>query len=145
MSGEFEAAPMPSEMPLSLCRLLDPRVLADPYPLYRLLRERDRVYWDPYLHAWVVTGYAEVVTVLQRFSADRAPGPDQLVAMGVPELEPLARVMIKQMLFMDGASHARLRALCSAAFTSRRVTELRTKIQGIADGLLERVIGAGEM
>ena len=45
------AAAQPTDIPLSLCRLLDPRVLADPYPLYRELRERDRVYWDPYLHA----------------------------------------------------------------------------------------------
>lgn len=32
---------------LSLCQLLDPAVLADPYPLYRKLRERDLVHWDP--------------------------------------------------------------------------------------------------
>ena len=28
------------------------------------LREHDPVYWDPYMHAWVVTSYPEVVTVL---------------------------------------------------------------------------------
>ncbi len=146
MTGDVAAsAAMPSEMPLSLCRLLDPRVLADPYPLYRRLRERDRVYWDHYLHAWVATGYAEVVTVLQRFSADRTPTPEQLVAMGVAELEPMARVMVKQMLFMDGASHSRLRGLCSSAFTGRRVAELKEKIQGIADRLLDHVADDGEM
>lgn len=31
---------------LSLCQLLDPAVLADPYPLYRRLREQDPVHWD---------------------------------------------------------------------------------------------------
>ena len=35
-----KAAPDPS---LSLYQLLDPAVLADPYPLYRRLRERGRV------------------------------------------------------------------------------------------------------
>ena len=55
---------------------LDPEVLADPYPLYRRLREEAPVHWDPYLHAWVVTRYEDVVTVLTRYSADRAPSPE---------------------------------------------------------------------
>jgi cytochrome P450 len=42
---------------LSLLRLLNPDVLADPYALYRALREHDPVHWDPYMHAWVVTSY----------------------------------------------------------------------------------------
>ena len=41
--------------PVSLYHLLDPEVLADPYPLYRQLREQDPVHGDPYLHAWVVS------------------------------------------------------------------------------------------
>src|ERR1700722_65280 len=85
----------------SLYQLLDPDVLADPYPLYRRLRESDPVAWDPYLHAWVVTNYAGVLTVLHKFSADRTPMPDQLAAMGLQSLEPVAAVMVRQMLFMD--------------------------------------------
>ena len=86
---------------LSLYHLLDPEVLADPYPLYRQLREEDPVHWDPFLHAWVVTRYADVVTVLERFSADRTPTPDQLAAMGMAALGPIAQVMVRQMLFLD--------------------------------------------
>ena len=56
---------------LSLYQLLDPEVLADPYPLYHHLRTEVPVHWDPYLHAWVVTRYADVITVLHDFSADR--------------------------------------------------------------------------
>ncbi len=70
----------------SLARLLDPEVLADPYPLYARLREQDPVHWDPYLHAWVVTRYADVVTVLQQLSADRTPTPEQLAALGIGAL-----------------------------------------------------------
>ena len=130
---------------LSLYRLLDPEVLADPYPLYGALRERDRVQWDPFLHSWVVTGYAEVLTVLHKFSADRTPTPERLKAMGLPQLEPFAAVMVKQMLFLDGATHARLRGLCSAAFTSRRVQGLKDQIQDIADDLIDKVAASGRM
>ena len=49
---------------LSLYHLLDPEVLANPYPLYHRLRSEDPVHWDPFLHAWVVTRYADVVAVL---------------------------------------------------------------------------------
>src|SRR3954466_13927803 len=130
---------------LSLYRLLDPEVLADPYPLYRALMERDRVQWDPFLHSWVVTGYAEVLTVLHKFSADRTPTPEQLKAMGVAELAPIAQVMVKQMLFLDGTAHARLRGLCSAAFTSRSIEGMKEQIQDIAEGLVDRHAATGRM
>jgi len=129
----------------SLYQLLDPDVLADPYPLYRRLRESDPVAWDPFLHAWVVTNYAGVLTVLHKFSADRTQTPEQLAAMGLKSLEPVAEVMVRQMLFMDAPAHTRLRGLCSSAFTSRRVDHLRPHIQEIADGLIDQVFAQGRM
>ncbi len=124
---------------LSLYRLMDPEVLGDPYPLYRALRENDPVHWDPFLYAWVVTGYQDVVTVLHRYTADRTPTPEQLSAMGCSELNPIAQVMVKQMLFMDGAAHTRLRGLASFAFTPARVAVLRDHVQDITNSLLDRM------
>jgi cytochrome P450 len=131
--------------PLSLYHLLDPEILADPYPLYRRLRSEDPVHWDPYLHAWVVTRYADVVTVLQRFSADRTPTPERLASMGMEQLSPIARVMVKQMLFLDPPQHNRIRGLAAVAFTPRRVEQLRSRIQEITEELIDRVEGQGEM
>ena len=95
---------------LSLYHLLDPEVLANPYPLYRRLRTEDPVHWDPYLHAWVVTRYADVVHVFQRFLADRTPTPERLATMGMGDLGPIAQVMVKQMLFLDPPQHDRVRS-----------------------------------
>ena len=76
------------------------------------------MHWDPYLHAWIVTRYEDVITVLHRFSADRTPSPEYFEALGAPEVGPIAKVMVKQMLFMDAPAHTRLRKL--AGWRSRR-------------------------
>ena len=136
---------VPSGPPLSLYRLLEPQVLADPYPLYERLRREDPVHWDPYLHAWVVTRYADVITVLHDFSAARTPTPEQLSAIGLSKLTPLARVMVKQMLFLDPPSHSRIRGLAACAFTPARVAALKNRIQQLADELLDKVASSGRM
>lgn len=130
---------------LSLCRLLEPDVLANPYPLYDRLREQDPVYWDPFLHAWVVTRYADVVTVLKEFSAARTPSPEQLGSIGMSRLAPLARVMIQQMLFLDPPAHTRIRSLAACAFTPQRVSALRSRIEALTKELLDRAAEQGRM
>jgi len=134
-----------SDRDLSLYQLLRPEVLADPYPLYRRLRTVDPVHWDPYLHAWVVTRYADVVHVFQLFSADRTPSPEQLAAMGMESLGPIAAVMVKQMLFLDPPAHTRIRTLAASAFTPRRVERMRARIEGIVHRLLDSVQDRGRM
>ena len=131
--------------PLSLVHLLDPAVLADPYPLYARLRSEDPVHWDQYLHAWVVTRYDDVITVFQQMSAERTPTPERLAALGMERLGPIARVMVRQMLFLDPPEHTRVRRLAAAAFTPRRVERLRGRIEEIAEDLLDQVAGAGRM
>jgi pimeloyl-[acyl-carrier protein] synthase len=134
-----------SDASLSLVRLLEPEVLANPYPLYHKLRSEDPVHWDRFLQTWVVTRYDDVMTVLSSFSADRTPTPEQLSSMGLSALNPIATVMVKQMLFMDAPAHTRLRGLASAAFTPQRVAALRSHIQDIAESLIDKVQDRGQM
>ena len=146
MGTPFTPVALRPDPPLSLYHLLDPEVLADPYPLYDRLRRESPVHWDPYLRAWVVTRYADVVDVLERFSAARAPKPEQLEDVDMGELSPVARVMVRQMLFLDPPSHTRVRTLAARAFTPRRVEILRGHIQDATNRLLddvERRRGAG--
>ena len=130
---------------LSLYHLLDPEVLANPYPLFQRLRSEDPVHWDPFLHAWIVTRYTDVMEVLHTFSADRTPSPEQLTGMGLAKLNPIARVMVRQMLFLDAPAHTRLRGLASKAFTPARVETLRAHIREIVENLLDALPDKGRM
>lgn len=130
---------------LSLYQLLDPEMVANPYPLYARLRSEDPVHWDPFLHKWVVTRYADALTVFHRFSANCIVTPEQLKAMGLSTLTPLAEVLVRQMLFLDPPAHGRIRSLASRAFTPRRVEGLRAQIQSITDKLLDAVQDNGHM
>jgi cytochrome P450 len=134
-----------SDGELSLFKLLDPEILANPYPLYAELRESAPVLWDPYLHAWIVTRYSDVVHVFQHFLAGRTPTPEKLTELGLGQLNPIARVMVRQMLFLDQPDHGRVRGIAAVAFTARRVQRLRERIQEIVDDLLDDVVARGRM
>jgi cytochrome P450 len=134
-------------LPLGLYRLVDPAALVNPYALYERLRTEEPVCWDPFLKAWVVTRYDDVVVVLsdQRFSAVRTPSPQDLASLGLGKLSPIAEVLVRQMLFMDASAHTRIRSLAAKAFTPRRVEQLRPHIQHIVDELLRAVEPSGCM
>ncbi|WP_037607971.1 cytochrome P450 [Streptacidiphilus rugosus] len=89
--------------------------------------------------AHLVTGYEAVRTVLSdpRFSrsATLEPGAPRLAA--APQRFP-------SLPNLDGAEHARVRALVSREFTARRVASLRPRIQELTDGLLDDMSARGE-
>jgi hypothetical protein len=128
---------------LSLCQLAEPKIMAAPHRFYQELRESNPIYWDPFLHAWIVTRYADIVTVLGRFSADRTVPPEKLDQLGLGRLKPIFEVMSRQMLFRDPPAHTRLRSLCSTAFSPARVAVLRQHIQDIVDGLIDKFHSRG--
>src|SRR5262249_13671113 len=145
VQANIELSAGASDSSLSLYHLLDPNVLANPYPLFHRLRTEDPVHWAPFLHAWVVTRYHDVVTVLHRYSAQRTPTPEQLSEMGLGLLNPIAQLMVKQMLFMDAPAHTRLRSLAAYAFSPQRVKVLREHIWDITNRLLDKVQAEGRM
>jgi pimeloyl-[acyl-carrier protein] synthase len=134
-----------NESAYSLYGLLSPGAIADPYPLYRKIREFEPVHWDPFLASWVVTSYAESVTALGKFKAARTPSPERLEAMGLEVLKPYAALMQQQLLFIDPPSHSRIRGMCSMAFTPRRMEVLRGRLTAAAHGLIDKVAATGRM
>jgi cytochrome P450 len=133
--------------------LLSPELLADPYPLYRMLRSASPVFRVPIPgHAgpgsWILTRYAEVHEALRdaRFSVDR-----RRATLIQENLDRLPRLLLgeegglRSMLITDPPDHTRLRGLVSSAFTPRRVQALRPRIEAIVEELLGRVAGRGGM
>ncbi len=112
--------------------LTSKEVLANPYPTYQRLRERDPVHRMRLVDAWVLTRYDDVQAVLQdhrRFSNQEAGAGDR------------AYTKDRSMLDLDPPDHTRLRSLVSKAFTPRSVAALGPRIEKIVEELLDEVEG----
>src|SRR5262245_58674655 len=118
-----------------------PEFHSNPYPFYKALREEDPVHQSPF-GFWVCTRYDDAVMILRDPRFGREGMASMMEArLGLPQDVPRAR----DMLFQDSPDHTRLRALVSRSFTPRVIEGLRPHIQGIVDGLLDRVESAGSM
>ncbi|WP_220506603.1 cytochrome P450 [Amycolatopsis dendrobii] len=82
---------------------LDPRVPADPHPVYRALREAHPVYWHGMLDSWVVTEHAagrQVLADPARYASDfRRAGLDVPAAsVSLQRLDPPEHTGIRRLL-----------------------------------------------
>src|SRR5262245_54600859 len=111
----------------------DPAVMADPYPFYKLMRERDPVHWNGTVRIWFLTRHADVSELLRddRFSADRTQSERYLPPPAGRERPA------RSMLVVDPPDHTRLRDLVSKAFTPRMVEQLRPRIEAITSQLID--------
>ncbi|MEU2060853.1 cytochrome P450 [Streptomyces sp. NPDC013455] len=124
----------------------DPAFVADPFPLYRQLREDGpvrRAVIAGGLDAWLITRYEDGLAALSdpRLSSDVRDAADPRLIEQLPRFE--RESMTSNMLRSDPPDHTRLRRLVSQAFTARRVARLRPRVQDIADRLLDAVVPAG--
>jgi cytochrome P450 len=117
----------------------DPALRADPYPLYRRLRDEDPVHRSP-LGFWALSRYADIV-VLQRDTSMEFFGPQTLdrlkEAMKDPS-SPAAKVG-RWLLFTDHQEHRRFRGLMGRFFTPRAVQQVRPLVTAKVAELLDRL------
>lgn len=125
---------------------LKPESHADPYPIYRRLREQAPLHRTPY-GTWLVVAYEPAVAILRdhRFSVDHSHRkiPPEIAADLGPS--PTERGLENVMLFKDPPDHTRLRTLVNKAFTPRVVERLRSRVQEIVDDLLDEASARGEV
>jgi len=119
-----------------------PEFLADPFPMYRRLREEDPVHWSPRMKSWVLTRYDDVKRVLldREISSDRMrpffaalPGPE------AARIGDVMRFLSTWMVFRDPPEHTRLRRLTSKVFNVQSMHAMRPKVEEISEWLLERI------
>ncbi len=124
-----------------------PGMLANPYDMYRAMREQDPIHWSEMMESWVLTRYDDIDAVLtdSRFSADRTRAQTRFAQMMKEQQEQFGPMSNAQtMLTSDPPDHTRLRRLVSKAFTPRAVENLRPRIQQIVDYLLVEAAERGE-
>ena len=125
-----------------------PEIIANPFPIFAALRERDPVHWSDALGGWVLTRYRDVRQVLNdaRFSADRiTPFRDHLQPNARAQVAELLKTLGLWTVFNDPPEHTRRRSLLNKAFTPRAVMALRPLIERIVAHLISRVAERGEM
>ena len=122
---------------------LPPGYLANPHPMFQMIRESQRIHWSDPMELWIMGRYEDVDSVLMdpRFSANRAQARSRAAQLAQEQRTeedygPFARV--STMLTSDPPEHTRLRGLVSKAFTPRAVENLRPRIQEIVNGLLDQ-------
>jgi len=127
-------------------RFASPDFKANPHPVYRRLRDSapvSRVRLPDGRWAWLITRYDDVASVLkdERFVKDvfRArPG-------NPPWVPPLFRPLTRNMLDLDAPDHTRLRGLVHKSFTPRLIEQMRDRIQGLTESLIDAVEPTGRM
>jgi len=120
---------------------LDPAFIAEPYPVYRKLRERDPYHWSRLTGMLVVSRYEDIDAILrdhERFRNGEAQyGSRNLVNEGV------RRQLTPSILSLDPPDHTRLRGLVNRAFTPRAVAAMEEHVRDMAHSLLDEV-GEGD-
>jgi cytochrome P450 len=127
----------------------DPAFVADPYPAYAELRRDAPVHHDEASDHWLISRHADVRALLR----DRRLGRTYLHVATDQEMghlsdvawhEPFWHLIRSGILDMEPPDHTRVRRLVAKAFTPKFVEDLRPRVVGIVDGLVDGVAGAGE-
>ncbi|WP_409464587.1 cytochrome P450 [Amycolatopsis sp. GA6-003] len=130
LAGEPEDVLAPHDDPYY--EPLDPRVLADPHPYYRRLREAHPVHWHGMLGSWVVTEHAAGRRVLAdpaRYASDfrRAGIEVPAASVSLQRLDPPEHTGIRRLLI------AALHEMPQRALADRLRETMTSRLLGLAD------------
>lgn len=131
-------------------QLVSDDFFADPYPIYRQMREAAPVYWSEAWGAWVLTRYDDVINTLRESRLFSSAGRVKYLLRQLPEatcqqIARLERHYDIGLAHSDPPDHTRLRALLTRAFTPRMIEERRARIEAVTHQLLDAVHDAGQM
>jgi cytochrome P450 len=116
----------------------DVGIVADPYPVYRRMREETPLYYNERHDFFAVSRYEDVERVLldpETFISGRG-GILELIRANI-ELPPGV------FIFEDPPAHTIHRRLMSRVFTPRRVAELEDRVRQFCADCLDPLVGSG--
>jgi hypothetical protein len=114
-----------------------PAVDADPFPLYRILRDEYPCYWSKEASMWVLSRYADIMGALsnwQTYSSARGNLMDELPDRAGATLGTT-----------DPPRHDRLRALIQHAFTRRNLEGLGEPVRALVAEQIEELKGKQQL
>lgn len=114
--------------------LLDPEIVQNPAPYYKLLRERHPCHWNERWRGWVLSRYEDVSGALHspKMLADRIT-PYFMNRLTADERERFAltyEVLHSFVVFRDPPDHTRLRMIFARAFTPKTIAAMRGVVEG---------------
>jgi len=112
---------------------------ADPYPIWKRLRDEAPVYWNEQHGFYALSRYDDVLKGL--LDTDTFVSSHGILLEMITD-EPYENVPM--MIMKDAPEHTRLRKLVSRAFTPRRIADLEVKIAKLSNDLLDTVDGQDE-
>jgi cytochrome P450 len=116
-------------------------VRADPYPYYRLLREKAPVLWSPQSGCWIVSRYDDGVRLLGDPRVCHWAVSDE--PRSGPEYFP--QLLARWLTSMDPRTGARLRKLTTPVFLRPSLDTLGDRIHDLADRILDEAKARGAL
>jgi cytochrome P450 len=116
--------------------LVDPEVLANPYPHFARLRRDSPVCQVDPGGMWAVTRYTDMMHVFKNPQLFSSAGLQRSMEPPWLGYNPMAR----SLLVMDGLEHGRARALVSRAFGSSTLTRLEPMLRATSEQLVGTLV-----
>ena len=111
----------------------DPRVVADPYPVFEVLRAQGRPVWHDGLRLWLAARHVDANAVLRH----RGLGRIFRAREPLDVWDTFNWLHADSILDSEPPKHTRLRALVAKAFARGHIERLRPTVHQLADGLLD--------
>lgn len=123
---------------------------ANPFPIFARLREEQPVcstILSDKTRVWMLSCYEDVNSLFkdERFTKERRKAMTAEQARKQPWVPKMFRPLEQNMLDLDPPDHTRLRALVQKAFTPRFIEQMRSRVESLAEELLDAAARKGEM
>jgi cytochrome P450 len=132
---------------MDVSRLFTPEFHADPYPVYREMREEGRILELDGMESLIATGFEECQGILRdgRFMSGFSRSDTEYERQWQARAPLTLGFFQSNMLGTNPPDHTRLRGLVSSAFTPRMVERLRPRVEAIVSKLIDEVQPRGAM